>query len=95
MSFSAEVKEELAGVMAQSRHCRLAELTAILSYSGAYWQRDSVEMLKMLTENPFLAKKVFTLYKKTFNIKPFVLVRRTRHSRQLTMEVSVPGKWAE
>lgn len=34
MSFSAEVKKELSQHIDGSRHCRLAELAAILSHEG-------------------------------------------------------------
>ena len=34
MSFSSEVKKELLAVEAKSRHCQLAELSAMLSGSG-------------------------------------------------------------
>ena len=34
MSFSGEIKEELSTVTDQSRHCRLAELAAIISGCG-------------------------------------------------------------
>ena len=36
MSFSAHVKEELSGHISTSRHCRLAELGAILYFTGYY-----------------------------------------------------------
>ena len=35
MSFSSEIKEELVKLDTQARHCQIAELAAILIYSGA------------------------------------------------------------
>ena len=32
MSFSSEVKEELAGQISPARHCQIAELAAILNF---------------------------------------------------------------
>ena len=36
MSFSAEVKEELAKHISPARHCQMAELSAMLHYAGQY-----------------------------------------------------------
>ena len=35
MSFSGKVKEEISEVMSSARHCRIAELAAILEYTSA------------------------------------------------------------
>lgn len=54
MSFSAKVKEELCNHISSSRHCRLAELAAIVTMSGSLddkiWTMDS--------ENIFIKTKV-------------------------------------
>jgi hypothetical protein len=34
MSFSSDVKEELAEVMPKARHCRIAEISAIMHFAG-------------------------------------------------------------
>lgn len=57
MTFSSQVKNELAAVMSASRHCRLAELTALVVMSGSIvddvWYHDS--------ENDFLQERIQTL----------------------------------
>lgn len=35
MSFSREVKEELAGHISPARHCQIAELSALLACAGS------------------------------------------------------------
>lgn len=44
MSFSSQVKEELLRTIPNSRHCRLAELAAIITMSGSFaegtWRQD-------------------------------------------------------
>ena len=40
MSFSREVKQELAGQFGRSRHCQLAELAGMLEMEGE-WIEDS------------------------------------------------------
>jgi DNA-binding protein WhiA len=53
MSFSRDVKEELAAQIDSARHCRLAELAGIITMSGTYndhiWQPDG--------ENEYTDKK--------------------------------------
>ncbi|MDF2537013.1 MAG: hypothetical protein K0S76_34 [Herbinix sp.] len=68
MSFSKDVKEELSLQTSNARHCGLAELAAILSYSGHIIGSKSNYFLKLQTENLVVARKYFTLIRKTFNI---------------------------
>ena len=74
MSFSGTVKEELAAYVSSARHCQLAELAALLLYSGGVC--DGGRHLCLDTENETVARKCFTLLKKTFNIET---VMRCRH----------------
>lgn len=63
MSFSARVKDELCGHIVSSRHCRMAELGAMVSMSGRFvsdnWEPDA--------ENKFIRIKAEKL-KKLLNI---------------------------
>ena len=70
VSFSAKIKEELACHWTEARHCQIAELTAIISMCGRV-TIDSRERyaVKVKTENISVARKYFTLLKKTFNIE--------------------------
>lgn len=68
MSFSSEVKDELAKQMGKSRHCKIAELAAIFAFDGKIEKKDGKDILEITTENAALARKCFTLIKKTFNI---------------------------
>ena len=67
MSFSGTVKEELAAHVSPARHCQLAELAALLLYNGGVC--DGGQHLCLDTENETVARKCFTLLKKTFNIE--------------------------
>jgi cell division protein WhiA len=75
MSFSKDVKEELSLQLSSARHCRLAELAAILSCEGRVVFSGSKYYLKLQTENIVVARKYFTLIKKTFNINIDVSVK--------------------
>lgn len=74
MSFSGRVKEELEKHISPARHCQLAELAAILLYCGQTGMDDKgLPVLRIRTENPSVARKYFTLLKKTFNIDTDVI----------------------
>ena len=77
MSFSGKVKEELARNISSARHCQIAELTAFIGMCGTVvinsFDRCSI---KIRTENILVARKVFTLIEKTFNIRSDISVRR-------------------
>lgn len=79
MSFSKDVKEELSHQINSARHCRLAELAAILSCEGRIIGSDSRYFLKLQTENMLVARKYFTLIRKTYNINIDISVK-TNHT---------------
>ena len=74
MSFSSEVKEELSRHLPTARHCQIAETAAILSLCGQISEKDGT--IRIQTENAYVARKYFTLLKKTFNINTDVLIRQ-------------------
>lgn len=76
MSFSGTVKEELATQISSARHCQLAELAALLHYSGS--TVEGGRHLCLETENEAVARKCFTLFKKTFNIDNVVTIGKNR-----------------
>ena len=69
MSFSGEVKKELAGQLPSSRHCRVASLAALLHCIGTFSRTaDGRLCLTLSTENEEAARKCFTLLEKTISI---------------------------
>ena len=69
MSFSARVKEELSHQLSKARHCQIAELAAILSLCGKiHIDEEDHFSIRIHTENVAVARKYFTLLKKTYNI---------------------------
>ena len=75
MSFSKDVKEELSQQTSNARHCRIAEITAILSCEGRIICTESSYYLKLQTEKLVVARKYFTLIRKTFNINIDISVK--------------------
>lgn len=74
MSFSSEVKEELSRQFQKSRHCQIAEIAAILAFTG----KVEESALRVYTENLSLARKYFMLMKKTFHVDVKIAVRQSR-----------------
>ena len=76
MSFSSRVKEELSRQISPARHCRIAEIAAILSLCGRIQiSAEDRYCIRIHTENVAVARKYFTLLKKTFNIRTDVSIR--------------------
>ena len=76
MSFSSSVKYELSRQMPGARHCQIAETAAILSLCGRVKISASDHFwIEIHTENVAVARKYFTLLKKTFNIRTDVSIR--------------------
>ena len=58
MSFSMEVKEELFGVNVTARHCKIAELSALMVQCGKIDVDKSGHLhIKLQTESGYVAKK--------------------------------------
>ena len=66
MSFSSEVKEELAKQYSKSRHCQLAELAGMLEMEGLYDKASG--QLRMDTDNVLLKEKYIGLVQRAFAI---------------------------
>lgn len=91
MSFSSRVKEELSRQQSPARHCHIAEIAAIISLCGRIQiSEDDRYCIKIHTENVAVARKYFTLLKKTFNISTNISIRRNAYlkkSRTYTVTV--------
>lgn len=96
MSFSADVKEELERVIPASRHCQLAELAALI-YFGCKISQDTKGgyEVEVTSENPFVARKYFTLLKKTYIINGNVESKALQAVKILDENGSLSGMWEE
>lgn len=90
LTFSGKVKEELSRHWKDAKHCQIAEMAAIISMCGKV-SIDSREhySVKVRTENVSVARKYFTLLKKTFNIDTETFVSRNRTTENVTYTVIV------
>ena len=99
MSFSGKVKEELAGQLSLARHCQVAELAALLCGCGRVEKMsDGNRKLWIQTENEAVARKSFTLLRKTFNIETAIVIREGSHLKRgkvYLVEVADPVRTEE
>ncbi len=82
MSFSSNVKSELAHRFGEARHCNIAEICAIINMCGQISEIEGGFCVKIQTENVVVARKYFTLVKKTFNIECEIVVRRNNQLKK-------------
>ena len=68
MSLSREIKKELAGRIGESRHCRLAELSAIIVFAGKISALNGGISFRPESGNPMLKEKFARLVSLLFSI---------------------------
>ena len=99
MSFSGNIKEEISRQLSPARHCQIAELAAIISMCGAVMiDSRGHAALKIHTENLAVARKSFTLLRKTFNIETAIVIREGSHLKRgkvYLVEVADPQRAEE
>lgn len=79
MSFSREVKEEILKQCSTTRHCQIAEFAAIMQCSGGILPIEQGQYgIRISTENEGVARKCFTILRKTFNIKTDVILNSSK-----------------
>ncbi len=83
MSFSSKTKNDLSRMEIEPRCCLIAELAAIIRMSGTI-QIGGLERIniKFTTENAAIARRIFTLLKKIYNVHTEVMVRRNRQLKK-------------
>lgn len=82
MSFSSDVKEDLSRQTAPARHCQIAELSALLGFAGTWMKTENGKTyVRIQTENLSVARKCFTILRKTFNIRLGVSVRQNTYGK--------------
>ena len=80
MSFSSEVKNEVCHIGDdQPSCCNLAELAALIQICGSIHisGRRGVS-LRINTENPGVARRIFLILKKLYKIQAEIVVRRNK-----------------
>ena len=84
MSFSGEVKKELCEQISPARHCKLAEISAIIAFCGKLVvDKDQTLILKLQTESTILTKKIFLLLKQVFRVSAELTTRSVSAKKNL------------
>lgn len=74
MSFSGQVKEELAKCTAGGKHCQFSEMLAIKTFSARHLEEETAKWEEFPNEIELSVRKFFTLSKKTDNIRKEITV---------------------
>ncbi|GMX65929.1 MULTISPECIES: DNA-binding protein WhiA [Paenibacillus] len=75
MSFAAQTKKELT-MMESERCCEKAELSALIRMNGAVQLTSQKIVLDISTENAAIARRIYSLLKKSFKVHTELLVRK-------------------
>ncbi|ALS24381.1 MULTISPECIES: DNA-binding protein WhiA [Paenibacillus] len=95
MSFAAQTKKELT-LMESEQCCEKAELSALLRMNGAVQVSSQKIVLDVSTENAAIARRIYTLLKKTFQVHTELLVRKKmRLKKNNVYIVRVPNQVQE
>ena len=83
MSFTEQVKNELARIQRDDKACRTAELLALLRMSGSFVTGSRGRWgLEFSTGNSAVARRVLVYLKKDFGFMPSAMVRQGRRLRK-------------
>lgn len=82
MSFSGDVKNELARTVSDTSCCRVAELASLMRMGGTVIIRGNRLGVNFSTENASVARKVLSFIKSDFKVKTEVVVTRGRRLKK-------------
>ncbi|MBO4336881.1 MAG: DNA-binding protein WhiA [Lachnospiraceae bacterium] len=88
MSFTSDIKSELAEAVPQVRSACLAELSALTVAMRQTKTADGGVSLSIFTENEFAARKYFTLFRKSLKVYIGVCVRTMQKKRSYILTVT-------
>lgn len=88
MSFSMDVKEELSNYISPARHCQIAEIAGIFTLCGQILIDDRDRyIIKIHTENVWVARKYYSLLRRTFHTIPEVSLRRSGNASKSSVYI--------
>ena len=92
MSFTAEVKDELAHVQHNCKLCGKAELAAIVRIQGTLTISAKQPRLEISTDNVALARRTIDLSHKLYKLKTELTVRRSILHRSNNYLITIPAQ---
>lgn len=83
MSFSSRVKNEICRIEDQSFCCDLAELTAMIQVCGSIYVSGRQGLsLRINTENPGVARRMFSLFKRVYDAQVEIVIKKKQRLRK-------------
>lgn len=76
MSFSSNVKNEIASKKYTSESAAISELCAIVCFGGKLKKTDGKYILSFVTENPRIARRIYSLLKGTLMVNSRIRIRK-------------------
>ncbi|OXM14736.1 DNA-binding protein WhiA [Paenibacillus herberti] len=96
MSFAAQTKKELTLVENQDACCEQAELSSLIRMNGSVHLSSRKVILDISTENAAIARRIYTLIKKQFDVHTELLVRKKmRLKKNNVYIVRIPARVQE
>jgi DNA-binding protein WhiA len=96
LSFAATTKKELTLITDAEACCEKAELSALIRMNGSVQLTSQRVVLDISTENAAIARRIYTLIKKTYKLHTELLVRKKmRLKKNNVYIVRVPGQVQE
>lgn len=74
-SYASEVKKELTMLQVHPEHARV-ELAALLRMNGSLAIQNHKFVLSAVTENPVIARRIYSLLKQNYHVESDLIVRR-------------------
>ncbi|MEA1962185.1 MAG: DNA-binding protein WhiA [Bacillota bacterium] len=87
MTFSNEVRNELARIIPAKKCCKKAELSALLSLKGTLLNTEEGFVLTVVMENAITARKVFKLLKECYDLQPAVRIKEHKRFKRTRVYV--------
>ena len=75
MSYASEVKKELTAIKVHQKNAQ-AELMALIRMNGSIAIANRQLILNIQTENPAIARRIYSLLKEFYNVESEIVVRR-------------------
>lgn len=75
MSYASEVKKELTAIKVHEKNAR-AELMALIRMNGSIALANHHLILNIQTENPAIARRIYSLLKEFYHVESEIVVRR-------------------
>ena len=66
MSFSSDVKKEIAGIEGEDRHCRIAELAAVINSCGSIRTKENDVLFSIQTDSVYVMERAVNNINKDF-----------------------------